>query len=80
MAVLVYISLPEIRNSCHFKIQACFEANRTEAQMPRVTTEMEEPERRRLVFLTGACGSGKTSVAERLRPSHGFVHFDGDAW
>eukprot|EP00164_Ancoracysta_twista_P000862 GFYU01001134.1.p1 GENE.GFYU01001134.1~~GFYU01001134.1.p1 ORF type:complete len:247 (-),score=37.26 GFYU01001134.1:70-810(-) len=35
---------------------------------------------RSLVFLCGACGSGKTSVAELLRESHGFVHFDGDAW
>ena len=35
---------------------------------------------RRLVFLAGASGSGKTTVAEQLRSGHGFVHLDGDAW
>jgi adenylylsulfate kinase-like enzyme len=34
----------------------------------------------RLVFVTGASGSGKTTVGEALRQVYGFVHIDGDRW
>lgn len=33
-----------------------------------------------ILFVTGAPGSGKTTIGELIKKRHGYCHFDGDAW
>lgn len=41
---------------------------------------LHAPKLTRIILLTGMQGSGKSTIAEQLRVSHGFAHFDGDLW
>ena len=35
---------------------------------------------KRIVFISGLQGAGKSALAEALKTKHGFAHFDGDLW